>query len=47
MKEKSMSSSSVNSRRDNESLTYNDYEDYVKANDDSPNDTPNIVGHQD
>ena len=43
MKEKSTSSSSVNSHEDNESSTDNHDEDYVKLNDDFPNDSPNIV----
>ena len=42
-KEKSMSSSSVNSHGDNEPSTDNDDDEYIKVNDDSPNDTPNIV----
>ena len=33
----------MNSHGDNESSTDNDDDDYVKVNDDSPNDTPNIV----
>ena len=33
----------MNSCGDNESSTDNDDEDYVKVNDDSPNETPNIV----
>ena len=38
-----MSSSSVDSCGDNESSTDNDDDDYIKVNDDSPNETPNIV----
>ena len=33
----------MNSHEDNESSTDNDNEEYVKVNEDSPNDTPNIV----
>ena len=33
----------MNSRGDSELSTDNDDEDYVEVNDDSPNDTPNIV----
>ena len=33
----------MNSRKDNESSTDNDDEEYVEVNEDSPNDTPNIV----
>ena len=47
MKEKSTLSSSVNSCRDNVSLTDNDDEDYVEVNDDSPIDTPTLWRHQD
>ena len=43
MKEKSMLSSTVDSCGDNESSTDNDDDDYIKVNDDSPNETPNIV----
>ena len=43
MKEKSTSSSSVNSNGDNVFSTDNDDEDYVEVNDDSPIETPNIV----
>ena len=43
MKEKSTSSSSVNSHGDNESSIDNDDDDYIEVNDNSPNDTPNIV----
>ena len=38
-----MSSSSINSLEGNESLVDNDDEDYVEVNEDSPDDTPNIV----
>ena len=38
-----MSSSSINSPEGNESSIDNDDEDYIKVNEDSPDDTPNIV----
>ena len=42
-KVKSTSSSSVNSLEDNESSIDNDDEEYIKVNEDSPHDIPNIV----